>query len=249
MEKDPAGDPVLPPKDGSEPARLSEKFSSELLNAGFDIHELNEAPVRDLIAGFEEMGVNVSFDEGISESDREAILGEVVPATEVALKRGTRGHKDTWDLALTYEAIEKAKMIDDRIQRLDPETRGTMGNVAMVLAMLRRDRQEAQDFEGVDEERVPIFEYSTRDDGLVRIRTFTGTSDGKRVSVEVWPDGIKIVPQYNPDYDPELGRADFGDSGGRISARTYIFIVPKEVANQIQPRHEEHAPKVEPLLN
>lgn len=225
-----------------EIVRLSEEFAAKLKENGMTVHELEGDQTENIVLSLIDSGVNVSWSDDISEADRLAILGERLPPTEVALRSGTRGHRDTWDLDLTYGADVKAKMIDDRISRLDPDSRGTMGNVALVLAMLRKDMKEASEAPEAKYEidrRVPIFAPSTRDDGVTRIRTCNSTTDGKRITVEVGPGGIKLVPQYNPDFDPDLGRVEFGEPKAPISARTYIFVTPKSVADQIESRHDQ----------
>lgn len=243
MEASDTGGPTVPGSEevGSEMVMFSIDTAARLMGKDFDIHKLEPQSLKEIIDSMSGVGVSVGWDERIAESDRERMLAERLPRTKLALIRNTRGHYRAWEQALPLDALEFANDMDDLIlKEYEGEVRGIIGTAGMHLRLLLSDAMR-------DPKKKPIYNPYQSDGGMFRIRTSSATSTQQKITIEVSHETdevgnvtrhIKLVPQFNPKIDPDSDEP-VELSSEKVSARTYIMIVPKEVADKIEPRFDK----------
>lgn len=209
-------------------ARMPEATREAFPRKGFEVLALGDETIAQTIDAIMATGIDVDW-QNIPEDVRERLLSERLPHSEVALKRGTKGHPQIQEIISPELAREKLDKLSVAVRPNNPGTRGIMGDLGLHLGLI------AKQLEGWNADTplenpiyapAPYFD-STSGRG-VRIRTSSVDGEGNPITIEikhneeepgVGVQGIRIVPQVGDPY----------------SARTYMPFVPTQVADRIEP--------------
>lgn len=218
-----------------ETDKMPEATARRFTEKGFEVFALGGESVSEIADAIAKTGLDIDWSK-MSPADRERLLAERLPHSQVALKRGTSGHPQIWDLLLPADAQAKLGELSSATSPNNPGTRGIMGTFGLHMGILGKQLEGWKiDSPLNDPIYAPQPYFSSPN---VRIRTSTLDSEGRSVLVVLRHDEEEPgVGVQSVSVEPETIES--------LPVRTYLPFVPTATADRIEP---PIAPRMDPSL-